>query len=183
MIRLKKITSNRRINVVWNHRQYRKTNVIPLNTYCAYIEETNQNNYPPNKPGDLASIVREQIAPIGRSHTAAMLASRLQWTMRRNVRKSNMHTSTSKTMRVAYVATFPLHCFNYFCTLTETSQYTRLAHFCLSTYACYVYERSVALFIVDGKQAWQRCGIKLWCCRCNFVRYCPISPTKRLECL
>ena len=82
--------------------------------------------------------------------------------MRRNVRKRNIRTSTSKKMRVAYVATFPLHCFNYFCTLTETSQYTRPAHFCLSTYACYVYERSVALFIVDGKQAWPRCGIFLY---------------------
>ena len=86
------------------------------------------------------------ISSIGRSHTAAMLASRLHWTMRWNVRKRNMHKSTSKKMRVAYVATFPLHCFNYFCTLTETSQCKRLAHFCLSMYACYVYEHSVALF-------------------------------------
>ena len=82
--------------------------------------------------------------------------------MRRNVCKRNMYTSTSEKMHVAYVATFPLHCFNYLCTLTETSQYTRLANFCLSTYACYVYERSVALFIVDGKQAWPRCGISLY---------------------
>ena len=98
---------------------------------------------------------------IGRSHTAAMLASRLQWTMQRNVRKRTMHTSTDNKMHVVYVATIPLHCFNYFCTLTETSQYTRLAHVCLWTYACYVYERSVALFIVDGQQAWPRCGISL----------------------
>ena len=62
-------------------------------------------------------------------------------------------------MRVAYVATFPLHCFNYFCTLTEASQYTWLAHFGLLTYTCYVYALSVALFIVDEKQTCRRCGI------------------------
>ena len=69
----------------------------------------------------------------------------------------------AKKMHVAYVATFPLHCFNYFCTLTETSQYTLHAHFGLLTFACYVYERSVILFIVDKKQTWPRCGITPCC--------------------
>ena len=55
-------------------------------------------------------------------------------------------------MHVAYVATFPLHCFNYFCTLTETSQSTRPAHFGLLTFTCYVYERSVILLIVDERE-------------------------------
>ena len=47
---------------------------------------------------------------IDRSHTTAMFPSRLQWTIRRKVRKRNMYTSTSKKMHVAYVATFLLHC-------------------------------------------------------------------------
>ena len=104
------------------------------------------------------------------SHTAAMFASRLQWTMRRNVRKRKMYTSTSKKMHVEYVATLPLHCFNYFCTLTETSQYTWLAHFGLLTYTCYVYERSVILFIVDEKQTWPRCGITP-----SYSHFCPFQ--------
>ena len=79
--------------------------------------------------------------------------------MRRNVRKRNMYASTSKKMQEAYVATFPLHCFNYLCSLTETSQYTWLAHFGLLTHTCYFNKLSVSLSIVEEKQTWPRCGI------------------------
>ena len=41
---------------------------------------------------------------IGWSHSAAMFASRLQWTIWRNVRKRNMYTSTSQA---AFIVTFP----------------------------------------------------------------------------
>ena len=100
---------------------------------------------------------------MGWSHSVAMFASRPQWTIWRNVSKRSIYTSTSQNVQAAYIVTFPSTYKSNWNNVTETSQHTPRASFSLLTYTCYVYERSVTLFIVDGKQAWQRCGIDLYC--------------------
>ena len=91
----------------------------------------------------------------GRSHSAAMLASRLQWTMRRNVRTCNMHTATSKNKQ-KYARGV---CCDVSVTLFQLFLYVDgnvTIYAACAFFAC-------RIVIVDWKQAWPLYGISVLC--------------------